>query len=120
MFDLVLLLVQLPGSKEVVDRLVILHGLIQRQYSRTTDYTYNFQELTLHSVLPTFLPHHLRDLEHLFHRTRYHTFCRLRNTTFHSEGFTGASLAICENADVISVDTALSELRDIFEDFRLS
>ena len=119
-FDLVLLLVQLPSSEKVVDRLVILAMPINDTIPEPRDYAYDFQKLALHLVLPTFLLHHPRDPEYLFHGTRYHTLGRLRNPALHSERFTRASLTIRENADVVSVDTALSQLRYILEDFGLS
>ena len=120
MFNLVLLLVQLPRPKEVINGLVILYRTISATNNvPECDWTYDLQKLALHFVLPTFLPHHLRDLEYLFHGTRNHTLGRLRNPTFHSERFAGASLTVRKNADVVPVNTALSELRDVFKNFRL-
>ena len=120
MLDFVLLLVQLPRPKKIVNCLVVLHGLGQQWYPKIRDQTYNLQELTLHLVFPPFLPHHLRNLEHLFHSTRDHALGQLRNTTFHGKRFTRASLAVRKDTDVIPVNTTLSKLRDILEDFRLS
>lgn len=120
MFDLMLLFIQLPGSEKIVDSLIILRDLNQQWHPKIRRSAYNLQELAFHLVLPPFLHHHLCNLEHLFHSARDHALGGFRNSTFHSERFTRPSLTICENADIVSINTTLSELRDVFEYFRLS
>ena len=116
MFDLVLLLVQLSGSEEVVGGLVILHSPNQQQHPETIRLYLQSPRTDSPPCNPTL--YNLCDLKHLFHSTKYHTLCRPRKSTFRGERFTGASLTVRENADVVSVDAALSELGDIFKDFR--
>lgn len=45
---------------------------------------------------------------------------RTHRTAFHGMALPTSSLSICEDADMVPVDTALHELRDLFKDLLLS